>query len=121
MRHALKYPGRLIRPQRPVESESPRTQSMCNLSGPARLILSIVILIVPSSFAFGQQPAASEFGPVFTAYLVYLSNEQEVVDDRASRKEITAAYYRRNSNRIHALRKMAIREFDSSSAGNKQP
>ncbi|HEX7723240.1 MAG TPA: hypothetical protein VF397_13840 [Pyrinomonadaceae bacterium] len=82
---------------------------MCNLSGPARLILSIVILIAPSSFAFGQQPAASEFGPVVTAYLGYLSNEQEVVDDRASRKEITAAYYRRNSNRIHALRQMAIR------------
>jgi len=81
---------------------------MCNLSGPARLILLIVILIAPSSFAFGQQPA-SEFGPVVTAYLGYLSNEQEVVDDRASRKEITAGYYRRNSNRIHALRQMAIR------------
>ena len=81
---------------------------MCNLSGPARFILSIVILIVPSSFAFGQQPA-SEFGPVVTAYLGYLSNEQEVVDDRASRKEITVGYYRRNSNRIHALRQMAIR------------
>jgi hypothetical protein len=44
-----------------------------------------------------------------TAYLGYLSNEQEVVDDRASRKEITAAYYRRNSNRIGALRQMAVR------------
>jgi hypothetical protein len=43
-----------------------------------------------------------------TAYLGYLSNEQEVVDDRASRREITGAYYRRNSNRIHALRQMAI-------------
>ncbi|HMH43631.1 MAG TPA: hypothetical protein VK557_09115 [Pyrinomonadaceae bacterium] len=81
---------------------------MWNLSGSARFILSIV-LIVPGSFAFGQQPAASEFGPVVTAYLGYLSNEQEVVDDRASRREITAAYYRRNSNRIHALRQMAIR------------
>jgi len=82
---------------------------MCNLSGPARFIFSIVILIALSGFAFGQQPAAAEFGPVVTAYLGYLSNEQEVVDDRASRKEITAAYYRRNSNRIHALRQMAIR------------
>src|SRR5205814_866940 len=26
-----------------------------------------------------------------------------------SRREITAAYYRRNSNRIHALRQMAVR------------
>lgn len=82
---------------------------MCNLSGPARFFLSIVVLIVLSSFAFGQQPVASEFGPVVTAYLGYLSNEQEVVDDRASRREITAAYYRRNLNRIHALREMAIR------------
>lgn len=51
----------------------------------------------------------SEFGPVVRAYLGYLSNEQEVVDDRASRREITALYYRRNSNRIRALRQMAIR------------
>src|SRR5205807_4736900 len=49
------------------------------------------------------------FGPVMRAYLGYLRNEQEVVDDRASRREITQAYYRRNSNRIHALRQMAIR------------
>ena len=82
---------------------------MCNLSGPARFILLIVILVAPGGFALGQRPADSEFGPVVTAYLGYLSNEQEVVDDRASRKEITAAYYRRNSNRIHALRQMAIR------------
>ena len=39
--------------------------------------------------------------------LGYLGNEQEVVDDRNSRREITAAYYRRNSNRIRALRTMA--------------
>src|SRR6266550_6162328 len=107
--HALEYPGRLIRHQRPAESDSPRTHSMCKLSGSARFILSIVVLIVPSGFAFGQRPAGSEFGPVVTAYLGYLNNEQEVVDDRASRKEITTAYYRRNSNRIHALRQMAIR------------
>jgi hypothetical protein len=44
-----------------------------------------------------------------TAYLGYLHNEQEVVDDRASRREITPGYYRRNSNRIHALRQMATR------------
>lgn len=51
----------------------------------------------------------SEFGPVVRAYLGYLSNEQEVVDDRASRREITRSYYIRNSNRIRALRQMAIR------------
>lgn len=50
-----------------------------------------------------------EFGPVVRAYLGYLKNEQEVVDDRASRREVSAGYYRRNSNRIKALRQMAIR------------
>lgn len=43
------------------------------------------------------------------AYLGYLRAEQEVVDDRASRREISRAYYRRNSNRIYALRRTAIR------------
>ena len=50
-----------------------------------------------------------EFGPVVRAYLGYLRNEQEVVDDRASRREVSSTYYRRNSNRIKALRQMAIR------------
>lgn len=50
----------------------------------------------------------TEFGPVVSAYLGYLRNEQEVVDDRASRREINVAYYRRNSNRIRALRQMAV-------------
>ncbi|HEX6043186.1 MAG TPA: hypothetical protein VFZ22_01755 [Pyrinomonadaceae bacterium] len=50
-----------------------------------------------------------EFGPVVRAYLGYLRNEQEVVDDRVSRHEVSATYYRRNSNRIRALRQMAIR------------
>jgi hypothetical protein len=52
---------------------------------------------------------SSEFGPVVRAFLGYLKNEQEVVDDRASRREITRNYYIRNSNRIRALRQMAIR------------
>jgi len=51
----------------------------------------------------------SNFGPVMQAYLGYLANEQEVVDDRISRKEISAGYYHRNSSRIRALRMMAIR------------
>src|SRR5215213_9777065 len=51
----------------------------------------------------------TEFGPVVRAYLGYLRNEQEVVDDRVSRREVSRAYYRRNSNRIRALRQMAIR------------
>jgi len=42
------------------------------------------------------------------AYLGYLSNEQEVVDDRASRREITSAYLPVGMvSRIRALRQMA--------------
>ena len=52
---------------------------------------------------------AEEFGPNVRAYLGYLRNEQEVVDDRASRQEIRREYYVHNSNRIYALRQMALR------------
>jgi hypothetical protein len=55
------------------------------------------------------QDPEMEFGPVVRAYLGYLKSEQEVVDDRISRREVNQAYYRRNSNRIRALREMAIR------------
>ena len=56
-----------------------------------------------------QSADDSEFGPVVRAYLGYLKSEQEVVDDRNSRHEIKRAYYIRNSNRIRALRQIAIR------------
>ena len=56
-----------------------------------------------------RQNEASEFGPIVRAYLNYLENEQEVVDDRASRHEVNRAYYIKNSNRIRALRQMALR------------
>jgi hypothetical protein len=56
-----------------------------------------------------RQDEGAEFGPVVRAYLGYLKNEQEVVDDRASRREVSRSYYIRNSNRIRALRQMAIR------------
>ena len=49
-----------------------------------------------------------EFGPVVRAYLGYLRAEQEVTDARESRREVSASYVRRNSNRISALRRMAI-------------
>jgi len=51
----------------------------------------------------------NQFGPVVKAYLGYLQNEQGVVDDRVSRREVNVAYYRRNSNRIRALRQTAMR------------
>jgi hypothetical protein len=70
-----------------------------------------VALLTPlvSLNVLAQTPTDGEFGPVVRAYLGYLRNEQEVVDDRASRREVNQVYYRHNSNRIRALRQMAIR------------
>jgi hypothetical protein len=78
-----------------------------------RGILSTLLLLLLSTTAIfasqDLQASDTEFGPVVRAYLGYLRNEQEVVDDRVSRHEVSATYYRRNSNRIKALRQMAIR------------
>lgn len=70
-------------------------------------LLSSTAIITAASQARGGDD--DEFGPVVRAYLGYLRNEQEVVDDRVSRHEVSQAYYRRNSNRIRALRQMAVR------------
>lgn len=80
----------------------------------SRYLIAGGFVLVFSGCAFAQHPTsltddAPNFGPVMRAYLGYLSNEQEVVDDRISRREITATYYHRNSNRIRALRQMAIK------------
>ena len=81
----------------------------------SRLLALALVLCAGSSFAFAQHkrraPASedAEFGPNVRAYLGYLRDEQEVVDDRASRREIRRDYYVHNSNRIYALRQMAIR------------
>lgn len=89
---------------------------MLRLTGLAHFLFVGFVLFALSVVALGQRSNTSltsednsDFGPVMRAYLGYLGNEQEVVDDRNSRREITAAYYRRNSNRIRALRTMAIR------------
>jgi hypothetical protein len=86
---------------------------MLKLSALSRLLLSFSILLALGllAVAHGQSNGdnGSTFGPVMRAYLGYLSNEQEVVDDRNSRREISGVYYRRNSNRIRALRQMAIK------------
>ena len=75
-----------------------------------RLSSSIFLLVVVLFLALPAVRAQEEeFGPVVRAYLGYLRNEQEVVDDRVSRREVSTTYYRRNSNRIKALRQMAIR------------
>ncbi len=87
---------------------------MFSLISLSRFFIALSLLLLLSAAAIAQRTGASssqasEFGPVVSAYLGYLNNEQEVVDDRASRREITSAYYRRNSNRIRALRQLAIR------------
>src|SRR6185369_15303362 len=74
----------------------------------AVLLLSLCTLTPMRANANPQRPD-DEFGPVVRAYLGYLRNEQEVVDDRVSRREVSSTYYRHNSNRIKALRQMAIR------------
>jgi len=73
-------------------------------------VVSILLLFISISTPANQGRGDEEqFGPVVRAYLGYLRNEQEVVDDRVSRREVSQAYYRRNSNRIRALRQMAVR------------
>lgn len=69
---------------------------------------SLLILCLSSVSSAQKSGSDEQFGPVVRAYLGYLRNEQEVVDDRASRHEVSVAYYHRNSNRIRALRQMAI-------------
>jgi hypothetical protein len=82
-------------------------------NAPPKVLGFALILFLSLVCTASGQPATqtldSEFGPVVRAYLGYLRNEQEVVDDRVSRREISQVYYRRNSNRIKALREMALR------------
>jgi hypothetical protein len=73
------------------------------------VVLLLAFLCLETAANAKVQDPAGEFGPVVRAYLGYLRNEQEVVDDRVSRREVNQAYYRRNSNRIRALREMAMR------------
>lgn len=73
------------------------------------VLLMFFFAVTSAPAGQGLLSSDDEFGPVVRAYLGYLKNEQEVVDDRASRREVSSAYYRHNSNRIKALRQMAIR------------
>lgn len=83
-----------------------RRNSLVAFPGICVLLVAAIVSMLPGSARASQE---EEFGPVVRAYLGYLRNEQEVVDDRASRNEVSAAYYRHNSNRIRALRQIAIR------------
>ena len=77
----------------------------------ARLVLCVALSLVAGAARAQESVPADEqeFGPVVRAYLGYLRAEQLVTDDRASRREVSSAYVRRNSNRVRALRQMAIR------------
>jgi len=83
-------------------------------------LLTLAVMILSAGASAGAQRRqradveAEEFGPNVRAYLGYLRNEQEVVDDRASRREVDRRYYAHNSNRIYALRQMALRIARSS-------
>jgi hypothetical protein len=77
-------------------------------------LLALLVCVASAGPAVGQRTGTAaaddaEFGPVVRTYLGYLRAEQEVVDDRASRREIDQSYFRRNTNRIRALRQMAVR------------
>jgi hypothetical protein len=80
-----------------------RTRLLC-----CGFLVSLIILAVAFNASGQSEREDGQFGPVLRAYLGYLRNEQEVVDDRASRHEVNLQYYRRNSNRIRALRQMAL-------------
>ncbi len=89
------------------------------VSRPFKSLLKFAASVCLACVAFGASAGAQtarqqrlheeEFGPVVRAYLGYLRDQQEVVDDRVSRREIDRGYYTRNSNRIRALREMAVR------------
>ena len=51
-----------------------------------RIVLLVVGLAMAGGVAHAQRAEQPQFGPVVQAYLGYLRNEQEVTDDRASRR-----------------------------------
>lgn len=82
--------------------------------GSVTYFIAVILLFAAADGAGAQRsrraPAAdTEFGPNVRVYLEYLRAEQEVVDDRVSRREIDRRYYQLNSNRIRALRQVAVR------------
>ena len=90
------------------------SRAKVGLFGRGCLALSLCLVCPCVAAAQGPRRAqarasSSEFGPIVRAYLDYLRAQQEVVDDRVSRREVDRRYYLHNSNRIRALRQVAIR------------
>jgi hypothetical protein len=78
-----------------------------------RRLITVLLLCAAPVCAAAQggrraPQSEAEFGPNVRIYLDYLRAEQEVVDDRVSRREIDRRYYLLNSSRIRALRQMAV-------------
>ena len=98
-----------------ADAEGSRGVSVMKRVRRLRGLLPLILLLLSTAAVADAQrrqradAPAAEFGPNVRAYLGYLRNEQEVVDDRASRREIDRRYYQHNSNRINALRQMALR------------
>ena len=91
-----------------LSSSGQRSESMLKTTLLGAVLAASLVFLGSSLSASAQTTNDEQFGPVVRAYLGYLRNEQEVVDDRASRHEVNQQYYRRNSNRIRALRQMAM-------------
>jgi hypothetical protein len=88
------------------------SRAKVGLFGRGCLALSLCLVcpcVAAAQGARRAQARAPEFGPIVRAYLDYLRAQQEVVDDRVSRREVDRRYYLHNSNRIRALRQVAIR------------
>ncbi len=92
-----------------------RSSTLCGRSlfgwrfGAALALIMLCAASAGAQSARAELEEEEEFGPVVRAYLGYLRSEQNVTDDSASRREVSPAYYRRNSNRIRALRQAAMR------------
>jgi hypothetical protein len=101
----------IIRVNNKNKTHEPGGKTMATHKGriPALIIVAIFLSFTTVKANQTSQRSEDDFGPVVRAYLGYLKNEQEVVDDRVSRREVSPTYYRHNSNRIKALRQMAIR------------
>ena len=75
---------------------------------PVFLACAACVAVSAQQRSHRQRGGDAELGPNVRAYLGYLRDEQEVVVDRVSRREIKRSYYLHNSNRIYALRQMAV-------------
>jgi hypothetical protein len=63
---------------------------MATIKGRSAFLLVAFCAFISVQARQTVQYSDEEFGPVVRAYLGYLKNEQEVVDDRASRHEVSA-------------------------------